>query len=100
MRARRIAHRASPIDRLTCEASTAASGTAIVGSATNKTGADTTGPFGVQVCCFDGDTLLSSRLSFAEQTGDVADGGTVTYSADLFDDTCPTFTVGVSGYFA
>lgn len=76
------------------------SGDAIVGSATNDTGAKTTGPYSVEVYCFEGDTLLSSRISYAEQTGEVADGGKVTFSANMYGETCPTFAVGVSGYFS
>ena len=35
-----------------------------------------------------------------EQTDEVPDGGAVTFSANLFGDPCPTFVVGVSGYFS
>ncbi|WP_454140844.1 hypothetical protein [Microbacterium lacticum] len=76
------------------------SGDSIVGSATNETGAETTGPYSVEVYCFEGDALLSSMITFAEQTDEVADGGAVTFSASLFGDPCPTFVVGVSGYFS
>ena len=77
-----------------------ASGDSIVGSATNETGAEATGPYSVEVYCFEGDALLSSMITFAEQSGEVADGGIVTFSANLFGDSCPTFAVGVSGYFS
>ncbi|MCT9002346.1 hypothetical protein [Microbacterium memoriense] len=76
------------------------SGDSIVGGATNETGAETTGPYSVEVYCFEGDTLLSSMITFAEQTDEIPDGGTVTFSANLFGDSCPTFVLGVSGYFA
>ncbi|MDT0142393.1 hypothetical protein [Microbacterium sp. PRC9] len=76
------------------------SGDAIVGSATNATGAETVGPYAVSVYCFEGDSLVSSLITFAEQTDEVADGGTVTFSASLFGESCPTFSVGVSGYFS
>ena len=76
------------------------SGDSIVGSATNETGAETTGPYSVEVYCFEGDALLSSMITFAEQTDEVPDGGAVTFSANLFGDPCPTFVVGVSGYFS
>ena len=49
---------------------------------------------------FEGDALLSSMITFAEQTDEVPDGGAVTFSANLFGDPCPTFVVGVSGYFS
>lgn len=76
------------------------SGDSIVGSATNETGVETTGPYSVEVYCFEGDTLLSSMITFAEQTDEIPDGGTVTFSANLFGDSCPTFVLGVSGYFS
>lgn len=76
------------------------SGDAIVGSATNETGAEATGPYSVSVYCFDGDNLLSQFTSFAEQDGEIEDGGTVTFSAGLYGDECPSFVVGVGGYFS
>jgi hypothetical protein len=39
-------------------------------------------------------------ITFAEQTDEIPEGGTVTFSANLFGDSCPTFVLGVSGYFA
>lgn len=76
------------------------SGDAIVGGATNKTGADATGPFSVSVYCFDGDTLLSQFRGFTEQDGDIAADGTVTFTESLYGASCPTFAVGVGGYFS
>jgi len=75
-------------------------GDSIVGGAANGTGAETIGPYSVSVYCFDGDSLLSEFTTYAEQTGDVADGGSVTFSAPLYGETCPTFALGVSGYFS
>jgi hypothetical protein len=75
-------------------------GDSIVGAATNETGSEADGPFSVQVYCFDGDTILSQRLTFAEQSGPIDDGGTVTFSVDLFGEPCPSFAVGVDGYFS
>lgn len=77
-----------------------ASGDAIVGAATNETGAEATGPYGVNIYCFDGDNLLSEFGTFAEQMGEIADGGTVTFTADLYGAACPSFAVGVGGYFS
>jgi hypothetical protein len=76
------------------------SGNAIVGAAVNRTGKSVEGPFAVSVYCFDGDKLLSQQGAFAEQQGPVAADGQVTFSADLYGANCPTFTVGVDGYFA
>ena len=77
-----------------------ASGDVIVGAATNETGAEATGPYGVDIYCFDGDNLLSEFGTFAEQMGEIADGGTVTFTADLYGAACPSFAVGVGGYFS
>lgn len=75
-------------------------GGSIVGGATNQTGAEAQGPYSVQVYCFKGDAIQTHHLTFAEQDGKVASGGKVTFSLNLYDDTCQTFTVGVDGYFS
>lgn len=77
-----------------------ASGDAIVGAAVNGTGESVEGPFGIDVYCFDGDMVLSEHGNFAEQQGPVAADGQVTFTADLFGANCPTFAVGVGGYFS
>lgn len=74
-------------------------GGSIVGAAVNRTGSTVTGPYSVEVYCFDGDGLVSSTGTFTEQDGDLADGGTVSFTADLYDEPCPTYLLGVSGYF-
>lgn len=74
------------------------SGDAIVGSATNRTGAETSGSYSVLIYCFDGDNLLSRISTFAEQKESIADGGTVTFAANLYGRVCPSYAVGVSGY--
>jgi hypothetical protein len=75
-------------------------GGSIVGGATNETGAEVVGPYDVQVYCFKGDKIQAQHGTFAEQDGNVAPGGKVTFSLDLYGDKCPTFTVGVGGYFS
>jgi hypothetical protein len=75
-------------------------GGAVVGSATNETGASTQGPYSVPVYCFDGDNLLRYRGGFAEQDGPIEAGGKATFTVDLFGEKCPTFAVGVDGYFS
>jgi hypothetical protein len=75
-------------------------GGSIVGGATNETGAEVQGPYSVLVYCFKGDKIQAQHQTFAEQDGNVAPGGKVTFSLDLFGDQCPTFTVGVGGYFS
>lgn len=74
-------------------------GGSIVGAAVNRTGSKVTGPYSVNVYCFDGNDLTSSTRSFTEQGGDLEDGGTVSFTADLHGEQCPTYLVGVSGWF-
>lgn len=71
----------------------------LVGVATNTTGADTRGPYFVNVYCFDGDSLISEFTGLAEEAGGLADGEAVTFTADFFRQECPTFLFGVSGWF-
>ena len=77
------------------------SGDTIVGTAENTTGAQVTGPYAVKVYCFDkkGD-IVSTEGSFADQDRDVAPDGEVTFTVPLYGDPCPTFLVGVTGFFA
>jgi hypothetical protein len=75
-------------------------GDSIVGSAANQTGEGLTGPYSVPVYCFEGDQLTSQFTTYAEQDGDIADGGTVTFSAPLYGDVCASYVVGVNGYFS
>lgn len=77
-----------------------ASGDTIVGAAINKTGESVEGPFAIDAYCFDGDTVLSEHGNYAEQDGPISADGQVTFSASMFDANCPSFIVGVSGYFA
>lgn len=75
-------------------------GSSFVGAATNGTGETAEGPFSVSFYCFDGDTITDFHSGFAEQDGPIDDGESVTFSVDLFDAQCPTYAVGVSGYFS
>lgn len=73
----------------------------VIGTAENQTDATLTGPYSADVYCFDETgTPLSTTLGFANESNDVAPGGTVSFSVSLYDDQCPTFLVGVSGYFS
>nr|WP_091739721.1 hypothetical protein [Microbacterium azadirachtae] len=74
-------------------------GTAIIGSATNDTDAVVHGPFSVYAYCFDGENLSQLIQDFAPETGDVAAGGQVAFTANLYSKTCDTFALGVSGWF-
>ncbi|OII04036.1 hypothetical protein BIU96_08405 [Curtobacterium sp. MCBA15_008] len=74
-------------------------GKSIIGTAVNKTGKPLTGPYSVGIYCFSGDTLTTSTLDYATETGDIEADATVSFSHDLFETPCDTFTVGVSGWF-
>lgn len=75
-------------------------GQAIVGSATNETGASTEGPYSVAMYCFEGNDLAWYTSSFTEQDGPIEDGGTATFTVDLYGDTCENYVIGVDGYFS
>jgi hypothetical protein len=76
-------------------------GQAIVGTATNKTGATLTGPYSVTAYCFDArGTLVATHGAFAEPDSDLASNGTVSFTVDLYGEQCPSYLVGSSGYFA
>jgi hypothetical protein len=74
-------------------------GGSIVGTAANKTGASIAGPFGGQIYCFDGDNLISTTWTYANETGPLGDGETVNFSTDLYGSSCDSFVVGMTGYF-
>lgn len=71
---------------------------AIVGGATNATDANATGPFSVDVYCFDGDNLIDQATGFSDQDS-AAPGDAVSFSVALYGQQCSTFALGVSGYF-
>lgn len=74
-------------------------GKAITGQATNTSKNKLNGPYGVQVTCFDKTgKLLSSHGDFASPDADLEPNQSVTFQVDLFDNSCPTFLVGASGY--
>jgi hypothetical protein len=75
------------------------SGDSIVGAAVNNTGARVAGPFAVSAYCFDADALLAQHGSFAQQTGPLTAGGQATFTDALYGAKCPSFVVGVSGFF-
>jgi hypothetical protein len=75
-------------------------GDSLVGGAVNDTGKKGEGPFAVSVYCFDGDNIKSEHGGFAEQQGPLSPGGQATFTVTLYGAPCPTFAVGVSGYFS
>lgn len=75
-------------------------GEAIVGGGVNETGALTEGPYSVDIFCFDGDNLVGQTSTFTNQDGPIDNGGTVSFSNDLYGNTCDSFLVGIGGYFS
>lgn len=74
-------------------------GTSITGKATNTSKNNLKGPYAVHVTCFDpAGSLLSSQTGFASPDADLATEQSVTFQVDFYDEPCPTFLVGVSGY--
>lgn len=71
----------------------------IIGAATNKTGAPVTGPYSVDLYCFDGNEIGDHTSDFTEEDGDIEPDGVVHFTVTLYDP-CETYAVGVSGYFS
>lgn len=71
----------------------------VIGTAANQTDATMTGPYSVTYYCFDeAGTPVSVNMDYANEDNDVAPAGTVSFSTTFYH-ACPTFLVGVSGYF-
>ena len=75
-------------------------GDAIVGEATNATGAALTGPYSVAIYCFDGNKIVNYNSDYAEPDGDLEDGDTVTFTSNRYGGKCASYAVGVDGYFS
>lgn len=75
------------------------SGQAIVGIVENGTDQDLSGPVSVQVLCFDeaGTAVVGTHSGYTD-ADTVAANGTASFSVDLFEDPCPNYAVGASGY--
>lgn len=77
------------------------SGDSIVGTGKNTTGATLTGPYSVQLYCFDpAGQLAATTGTFANEDGEVAPDGTVSFTAALYDTSCESYLVGIGGWFA
>lgn len=75
-------------------------GSAIIGSGVNATGKTLSGPYSVGIFCFSGGKLSSAVTSgFADQNGDVAPNGHVSFTVDLYGKSCAHFVVGIDGFF-
>jgi len=74
-------------------------GTSVIGSAVNKTGKPLAGPYDVQIYCFAGNALTDHVLDYTTETADITAGASVSFSTELYDASCATYAVGVSGFF-
>lgn len=74
-------------------------GESITGQATNASADTISGPYSVDVYCFnEAGEILNSQRGFASPDADLAAGQSVTFEIPLFGAECPTFLVGASGY--
>ena len=74
-------------------------GTSVTGKATNTSKNTLNGPYGVHVTCFDAEgSLMGSQIGYASPDADLASGQSVTFQVDFYNEPCPTFLVGASGY--
>lgn len=71
----------------------------VIGIVKNDLDRDVDGPVSVGVACFDaaGKALTSVTTSFTD-ADTVAAGGTASFTIDIFDDPCPVYAVGGSGF--
>lgn len=82
-------------------AEVAAAEDGVIGTAVNNNGVTMTGPYSVTVFCFSDDGALESvKSSYTNEDSDLADGDTASFSVDFYGEKCPTYLVGVRGYFA
>jgi hypothetical protein len=74
-------------------------GSSVVGTAINGTGQTLTGPYPVNVFCFNtAGGLVGATGDFANPDADAAPGATVSFQVALYNP-CSTFLVGVSAFF-
>ena len=74
---------------------------AVTGAATNQTGTTLSGPYTVNVYCFDATGRpLAVQAGFASPDGDLATSRSVRYGVNLAGHACPTFLVGVTAFYA
>jgi hypothetical protein len=77
------------------------SGGSVVGTGTNTTGKAIQGPYSVEVYCFStAGALTNTTGAFTDQSDNVPAGGNVSFTVPLYGTACPTFLVGITGYFA
>jgi hypothetical protein len=70
----------------------------IVGTGSNTTGKELLGPYSVNAFCFDTSGHHSWHLR--EPRRQPRARGAISFTIDLFGETCPRYLVGADGYFA
>lgn len=76
------------------------SATSIAGGVQNTTGHDVQGPISVNVFCFDASgNPTYTQGGFTSGSGDLAAGATDSFQIDLYNQPCPSYLVGASGYY-
>lgn len=76
------------------------SGTSIAGGVQNTTGHDVQGPISVNVFCFDASgNPTYTQGGFTSGSGDLAAGATDSFQVDFYNQQCPSYLVGASGYY-
>jgi hypothetical protein len=88
------------ITDLTAQQGSSGLGPTVTGIAQNPRSAAVTGPFGVDVVCFDqASNSLGEAEGFANQAGNsLPAGGTTSFTVQLDTPTCPVFLAGGSGF--
>lgn len=77
------------------------SGGSIVGIGLNTTGKSLQGPYSVNAYCFDGaGHLLATEGTYADQSANLTQGASTSFTLNLYDTPCSSFLVGMTGYFA
>jgi hypothetical protein len=77
------------------------SGSSIAGGVQNTTGHSAEGPVSVHAYCLNsaGDPKSVVGGFTSSSTGDLASNATDSFQLDLYDQSCPSFLVGASGYY-
>jgi hypothetical protein len=73
-------------------------GDQIIGTVTNETDGDVTGPISVNAICFGPDGSITDNLSTYVEPSDVPAGGTGSFAIDVYGDPCPVGLIAGSGY--
>ena len=76
------------------------SGSSITGGVQNTTGKVVIGPISVDAYCFDASGhLVYEQGTFTSGSGDLAPNATDSFQINLYDQQCPSFLVGASGFY-